>query len=103
MTTVNIVLAAPGCPKLAQDQKQKIAKNPVPQIGIQEFGDSAVCIGFRFWVPTDKFFQSLYTVNLAVYKALQGAGIRMPYPQRDVRIVSAPAPGPENFTASQNK
>jgi len=67
---------------------KEVVQDPQPQIGIQEFADSAVNIGFRYWVPTVKYFQISYAVNLAVYKALTTAGIKIPYPQRDVHIVS---------------
>ena len=65
-----------------------VVKEPKPHVGIQEFADSSINIGFRYWVPTAKYFETLYAVNLAVYKALSGAGIEIPYPQRDIHIVS---------------
>jgi len=69
----------------------EVMKEPKPHIGVQEFGDSSINIGFRYWVPTVKFFQTSYEANLAVYKALQVAGIKIPFPQRDVHIVSQPS------------
>ena len=72
-------------------QFEEIRKDPSPQVGIQTFADSSVNISFRYWVPTLKYFQTLYAVNLAVYKALQTADIKIPFPQRDVRIVSQPS------------
>ena len=56
-------------------------------VGIQKFGDNAVEIGMRYWVPTRNFFRIQYEVNMAVYKALNDAKITIPYPQRDVHIV----------------
>lgn len=55
-------------------------------IGIEKFGESAVEIGMRYWVPTRNFFKIQYEVNLAVYKALNDAKVSIPYPQRDVHI-----------------
>jgi small conductance mechanosensitive channel len=75
----------------ALDRFSDVVKTPLAQVGIQEFGDSSVNIGFRYWVPTAKFFQTSYQVNLAVYKALQGANINIPFPQRDLHIVSQPS------------
>ena len=69
----------------------EVTHQPKPQIGIQEFADSAINIGYRFWVPTVKYFQIFFAVNLAVYQALKEAGVMVPYPQRDVRIISQPA------------
>ncbi|MDY6988875.1 MAG: mechanosensitive ion channel family protein [Thermodesulfobacteriota bacterium] len=67
---------------------QEISKNPPPQVGIQVFGDSAINIGLRYWIPTKKYFQILYQANLAVFKALREGNIRIAFPQRDVHIVS---------------
>jgi len=55
-------------------------------IGIQKFGDNAVEIGMRYWVPARNFFKVQYEVNLAVYKALNEANVTIPYPQRDLHI-----------------
>lgn len=55
-------------------------------VGIQNFGDSAVEIGMRYWVPTRNFFRIQYEVNLAIYKALNDAKVTIPYPQRDVHV-----------------
>jgi MscS family membrane protein len=51
-----------------------------------EFGDSALIFRLRWWiesyVDTRRMFDS---VNTAVYEALQGEGIEIPYPQLEVR------------------
>ena len=64
-----------------------IVDTPAPQIGIQEFADSSVNIGMRYWVPTKQYFQTLYKANTAVYDALNEAGITIPFPQRDIHMV----------------
>jgi small conductance mechanosensitive channel len=63
-----------------------VAEEPPPQVGIEAFGDSSVNIGYRYWVPTKKFFQTQHVVNLAVYKAIKAAGITIPFPQQDVTV-----------------
>ncbi len=65
-----------------------IVSEPAPQIGIEEFADSSVNIGIRYWVPTKQYFQTLYQANLAVYKALDQAGITIPFPQRDIHMAA---------------
>jgi small conductance mechanosensitive channel len=67
---------------------EDVVKAPAPQVGIQEFGDFAVKLGFRYWVPTHRYFQVSYTVNLAMYEALRQAGIKIPFPQQEISIVS---------------
>ena len=87
-----------GIVKKSLDQFEEISKDPPSQVGIQEFGDSSINIGYRYWVPTIKYFQTLYKVNLAVYKQLIEENVEIPFPQRDVRIVSRS--GGEALTAT---
>ena len=63
-----------------------ICSEPSPQIGIAAFGESSIDLGMRYWVPTKKYFQTLYRGNLAVHKALKQAQITIPFPQRDVNL-----------------
>ena len=72
-------------------QYNEIQKTPAPGIGIQSFGDSAININFRYWVPTVKQFQISSAVNLTIYKTLQAANIDIPFPQREVHIISQPS------------
>jgi len=65
-----------------------VAKTSPPLIGIQEFGESSINLGVRYWVPTRRYFQVSYAVNLAVFKALKTAHITMPFPQREVRMLA---------------
>jgi len=74
--------------KEALEAFQEISKEPPPQIGIQEFGDSSINIGLRYWIPTNKYFKTLYQVNLSVYEHLKAENVKIPFPQRDVHIVS---------------
>ncbi|MBW2688473.1 MAG: mechanosensitive ion channel family protein [Gammaproteobacteria bacterium] len=66
-----------------------ICSEPPPQIGIEAFGESSIDLGMRYWVPTRKYFQTLYRGNLAVHKALNDADITIPFPQRDVHFSKA--------------
>lgn len=68
---------------------EQVPSEPAPQIGIQEFGDSSVNIGFRYWVPTKQYCQTAYAVNGAVFRALKDAGISIPFPQREVTMLSS--------------
>jgi small conductance mechanosensitive channel len=66
-----------------------VAGEPAPQIGVDEFADSSVNIAFRYWVPTGKYFQSKFNVNLAVFNALKDNNITIPFPQRDVHMMKS--------------
>jgi small conductance mechanosensitive channel len=69
----------------------EIATEPPPQIGIQEFGDSSINIGFRYWIPSTRYFEILYQVNLAVYNRFKESKIDIPFPQRVVHMASLPS------------
>lgn len=59
-------------------------------VGIEKFGDNALEIGMRYWVPTRSYFKMQYEVNLAVYKALSDAKLTIPFPQRELHIHGKP-------------
>ena len=69
-------------------QHEEVVDKPSAQIGIQQFADSSIEIGFRYWVPTNKYFEVMYEVNGAILSGLRQANIEIPFPQRDVRIIS---------------
>jgi small conductance mechanosensitive channel len=85
--------------KEALGEFKEISTEPPPRVGIQQFGDSSINIGLRYWIPTREYFGTLYQVNLAVYKQLKERDIESPYPQRDIHIVSRSDDGPS--TASR--
>lgn len=60
-----------------------------PQIGIDEFGDSGLIFGVRAWVPTEKYHQLRFQIHDNLYLALGEAGIEIPFPQREVRLLDA--------------
>jgi len=65
-----------------------VCQKPEPQIGIDNFADSAIEIGVRYWVPTETYFNNKYQTNLKIFKALQDANITIPFPQREVRLLN---------------
>jgi len=65
----------------------EVSQEHKPVIGIAKFGESTIELGLRYWVPTKSFFKVQYEVNLALYHALHVNAVKMPYPQREVRIL----------------
>ncbi len=63
-----------------------VTQEPAPQVGIEGFGDSSVDIAYRYWVPTQRYFEVQYQVNLEVYTAFKQANIEIPFPQREVTL-----------------
>lgn len=59
-----------------------------PIIGIDNFGDSSINFGARFWAPTTRHFEIRYAANKTIHDAILEAGIDIPFPQREVRLLS---------------
>lgn len=70
---------------------KEVTQTPRPQVGLQEFGESSVNIGCRYWIPATKYFLTLCAINLAIHKALLEAKITIPFPQRDIHMISGTA------------
>ncbi len=68
-----------------------VTREPAAQVGIQRFGESAVWIGYRYWVPTCAYYTTGYRVNQAIWDAFRQAGIRLAAPQREVRLIGEAA------------
>lgn len=64
-----------------------VCQEPPPQVGIEAFGDSSVNLGMRYWIQTTRYFHVLYQANQDVYAALKKAGVTIPFPQREVRML----------------
>lgn len=66
-----------------------VAQTPPPQIGIEAFADGGIVIGYRYRVPSARYFELLYQVNGGVHRALSAAGIALAAPRyalaRDVQ------------------
>jgi len=75
------------CITAAIRQIRDIAPEREPDVGIEDFGDSSINIGYRVWVPTKNYHQKRYQINLAVFRALETAKITIPFPQRDVHLI----------------
>lgn len=66
---------------------EEIMSQPAPQVIPVEFGDSAVVLELHFWIddPTpQRRWQARLVVIHAVKRALDEAGIKIPFPQREL-------------------
>ena len=63
-----------------------------PVCHIVGFGDSSVDYILRFWIddPTGGLTNIRGNVYLALWDAFQAAGVSIPFPQREVRMLEAP-------------
>ena len=63
------------------DHPAGAASDPKPQVGIEVFGDYAIQIGYRVWLPTPRYFDLMYRLNLAILQALQAGGTKVAAPR----------------------
>ncbi|KFZ36095.1 mechanosensitive ion channel protein MscS [Shewanella mangrovi] len=66
---------------------KQVDKKQASQVGINNFTDAGLQIGVRYWVPTARYFQDKYRINLAIWNSLKAAGIQISNPVRTVKLL----------------
>lgn len=70
-------------------QFDDVLKDPEPFISFDGFGESSLDFTVRFWINDFSLGLRLKSkIAIAVYKALNEAGIEIPFPQRDLHLRS---------------
>jgi small conductance mechanosensitive channel len=61
-----------------------VLERPAPEVWVESFADSGIDLAVRFWHPPDiaTLWRTRSEVAVAVKRALDDAGIRIPFPQR---------------------
>lgn len=77
-------------------QNPRILNEPEPAVWITAFGERAVDHELRYWIsdPEAGLGNIQGEVFLGIWDRFKEAGIRIPYPRQDVRIVEAPDDSP---------
>jgi potassium efflux system protein len=71
------------------NQFEKVLKDPEPFISFDGFGESSLDFTVRFWIDDFQIGLRLKSaITIALYKALNEAGIEIPFPQRDLHLRS---------------
>ena len=66
----------------------RVLGDPEPLVFVQSLGDSAVILNLRGWINPADYWPAVRDLNKAIKIELQAAGYSIPFPQRDVHIVS---------------
>ncbi len=83
------------------DGNDEVLKRPLPQVIFREFGNSSLDFELRFYIrDIDQRLRTASDLRFAIKKALDEAGIEIPFPQRDVHIRNKPNPA-EAVTADR--
>ncbi len=75
---------------LMRDNAQ-VLDDPEPLVMVEELGDNAVVINLRGWSKSDDYWNAVWALNRDMKVELQKAGYSIPFPQRDIHIVSGGA------------
>jgi small conductance mechanosensitive channel len=65
-----------------------VLKDPAPAVGISQRGDSGITISIDPWVPVAVYGKVQGELNQALVERFHSASIQIPYPQREVRLLS---------------
>lgn len=76
-----------------------ILKEPEPMVTFESFGDSALNLTVRFFLPDlDRRLMIIHEVHSRIHDRFQEEGISIPFPQRDIHIFHENGPGPQPMT-----
>lgn len=74
------------------DAHVEVCKDPARRVRLRRFGDSSLDFEMLCWIdlPVNRG-RMIHELNCAVYKAFIAAGIEIPFPQRDLHVISMPS------------
>ena len=72
---------------------ERILDDPEPLAMVEELGDSAVIINLRAWTRAEDFWAAVWDLKKAIKVEFEVSGYSIPFPQRDIHIVSGDLPG----------
>lgn len=70
----------------------RVITDPEPQVFLKEFGDNGINLELAVWIsdPEEGQLSLRSDINLVIWHEFQKQGVEIPFPQRDIRIVSQP-------------
>ncbi len=63
-------------------------KDPAPKVLVHMLADSSVNLQLRAWCPTDKYWETYWSVQKALKPQIEAAGLTIPFPQREIHVIS---------------
>ena len=69
----------------------RVLQEVAPLIGVARLADAAVQIGIQPWVAVDDYVMATAEITRATVEALRAQHIKLALPQREVRLLDAPA------------
>lgn len=75
-----------------------ILKDPAPTIMVLELGESSIDLAVRPWVKTGDYWSVRSDLLQSIKETFDAEGISIPYPQRDLHIISEASTSPVSQT-----
>ncbi|MFW5693810.1 MAG: mechanosensitive ion channel family protein [Alkalispirochaeta sp.] len=70
------------------EEHANVLHDPPPVVGVSGHGASSIDVLARFWTAREHFLTVQHELYQQIKERLDGEGIGIPYPQRDVHIIS---------------
>jgi len=75
------------------NRNPRVLKDPAPAIGTATLADSSIVLAIKPWASVADYGPVQGEITKAVVERFREAGIQIPFPQREIRIVSGAQPG----------
>lgn len=77
----------------------RVLAEPQPQAFVSAFADSGINLELGVWIadPQQGTQAVRSAINLQIWREFKRAGITIPYPQREIRMLAGPGGGPSNL------
>ncbi len=81
--------------KQAASKQPRVLQEPEAQVFLKSFGDNGIDLEMGIWIsdPEEGQINLRSDLNLEIWRSFKEAGIEIPSPQRDIRIVGGKLPG----------
>lgn len=73
----------------AAENHPRVLKTPEPKTFLKAFGENGIDLEMSIWIndPEEGQLNLRSDINLEIWRQFQAAGIEIPYPQRDIRLI----------------
>ncbi len=70
----------------------RVLHDPAPEVFLREFADNGLLLELVIWIadPEEGQLSLRSALNLEIWRRFQSAGIEIPYPRRDIRVIEKP-------------
>lgn len=65
-----------------------VDQDPAPLVFVNSLADSSVNLNVRVWMERTKYWDTVFEVQQLIKNVLDDANIEIPFPQRDVHVIS---------------